>query len=117
MSPSLQKIDIHSAHVDGQNSDDVLTIAHALAQRLAKTAVERDQVGGHAATERQWIRSSGLLTLSVPQEFGGQGASWETINQVVRILAQADSSLAHVFGFHHLQVAGSSFMATRNNNV
>jgi len=106
MSPSLQKIDIHSAHADGQNSDDVLTIAHALAQRLAKTAVERDQVGGHAATERQWIRSSGLLTLSVPQEFGGQGASWETINQVVRILAQADSSLAHVFGFHHLQVAG-----------
>ena len=83
-----------------------LHIAGVLAQRLAKTAVARDQAGGHAANEREWIRASDLLTLSIPAEFGGQGADWPTVYQVIRILAQADSALAHVFAFHHLQVAG-----------
>lgn len=85
---------------------DPVSIAKSLAVRLATTAVARDQAGGHAAEEREWIRASGLLTLSIPTEFGGPGASWETVYAVIRILAQADSALAHVFGFHHLQLAG-----------
>jgi alkylation response protein AidB-like acyl-CoA dehydrogenase len=85
---------------------EILAIAEALAQRLAQTAVQRDRDGGHAAVEREWLRESGLLTLSIPAEFGGQGAGWPTIYRVIRILAQADSALAHVFAFHHLQLAG-----------
>ena len=88
------------------HENEVIAIATNLADRLAQSAVERDQVGGHAATERAWIRESGLLTLSIPEEFGGQGASWATILQIVRLLAKADSALAHVFAFHHLQIAG-----------
>jgi alkylation response protein AidB-like acyl-CoA dehydrogenase len=87
-------------------SDDPLSVAKALAARLAATAVERDRVGGHAAAEREWIRESGLLTLSIPAEYGGAGADWPTVYHAIRILAQADSALAHVFGFHHLQLAG-----------
>lgn len=83
-----------------------LSVAAELAQRLAATANARDQAGGHAAQEREWIRESGLLTLSIPTAFGGQGAEWPTVYQVIRILARADSALAHVFGFHHLQLAG-----------
>ncbi|MBC3878031.1 acyl-CoA dehydrogenase family protein [Undibacterium sp. FT79W] len=86
--------------------NEMIAIAANLADRLALSAVERDQTGGHAATERAWIRESGLLTLSIPEEFGGQGASWATILQIVRLLAKADSALAHVFAFHHLQIAG-----------
>ena len=85
---------------------DAIAVATALAVRLAGTANARDQAGGHAAEEREWIRESGLLTLSIPQQFGGQGASWALVYQVIRILARADSALAHVFGFHHLQLAG-----------
>jgi alkylation response protein AidB-like acyl-CoA dehydrogenase len=88
------------------SAPDPLVVATELAQRLAATANERDQAGGHAAQEREWIRESGLLTLSIPEEFGGQGADWPTVYQVIRILARADSALAHVFGFHHLQLAG-----------
>jgi alkylation response protein AidB-like acyl-CoA dehydrogenase len=87
-------------------AEDPIAIASALAARLAESAVERDRAGGHAATEREWIRESGLLALSIPAEYGGQGASWSTVYQVIRILARADSALAHVFGFHHLQLAG-----------
>lgn len=76
-----------------------------LARRLEATAVERDRRGGHAADERQAIRDSGLLGLLIPREAGGLGADWPTLYRVVRRLAQADSALAHVFAFHHLQVA------------
>jgi len=85
---------------------DPVAIAHALAERLAATAVQRDRAGGHAATERELIRDSGLLALSVPREFGGLGADWPTVLHTIRILARADSALAHVYGFHHLQLAG-----------
>jgi len=85
---------------------DPLQVAAELAQRLAASANARDQAGGHAAQEREWIRESGLLTLSIPTAYGGQGADWPTVYQVIRILARADSALAHVFGFHHLQLAG-----------
>jgi alkylation response protein AidB-like acyl-CoA dehydrogenase len=88
------------------HADDPLQVAAELAQRLAATANMRDQTGGHAAQEREWIRESGLLTLSIPTAYGGQGADWPTVYQVIRILARADSALAHVFGFHHLQLAG-----------
>lgn len=95
-----------NAPVTGTTEPDAIGIATALAARLAETANARDQAGGHAAQEREWIRDSGLLTLSIPVEFGGQGASWPLVYQVIRILARADSALAHVFGFHHLQLAG-----------
>jgi len=85
---------------------DPLAIAHDLAARLASTAVERDRAGGHAAQEREWIRESGLLALSIPAEYGGSGAAWPVVYQAVRIVARADSALAHLLGFHHLQLAG-----------
>lgn len=85
---------------------DAARAVQALAAQLAATAVERDRAGGHAAAERELIRASGLLRLSVPTQYGGAGAKWSTVLGAVRTLAEADSALAHVFGFHHLQVAG-----------
>lgn len=85
---------------------DPLALAEQLAEQFAASAVERDRAGGHAADERELLRDSGLLTLSIPTEFGGQGAPWSTVYEVIRILARADSALAHLFGFHHLQLAG-----------
>ena len=80
-------------------------VADRLAVRLASTAVARDQAGGHAAEERQWIRDSGLLALTIPSAHGGQGADWPTFYRTLRRLAEVDSALAHVYGFHHLQLA------------
>jgi alkylation response protein AidB-like acyl-CoA dehydrogenase len=84
---------------------DALHIADELARQLAASAVERDRAGGHAAPERELIRASGLLALTIPQEFGGGGADWPTFYATLRCLAQADSALAHLYGFHHLQMA------------
>ena len=80
-------------------------IAKQLANEFKKTAAERDKAGGNPKQQRDLIRQSGLLSLSIPKEYGGQGESWKTIFQTVRTIAQVDSSLAHVYGFHHLLIA------------
>ncbi|MGI4859044.1 MAG: acyl-CoA dehydrogenase family protein [Janthinobacterium lividum] len=81
--------------------DAVETVADA----LAGTAAARDAQGGHAAHERTLLRDSGLLGLSTPAEFGGLGADWQATLGVVRRFARVDSSLAHLFAFHHLLLA------------
>ncbi|MDR7307432.1 acyl-CoA dehydrogenase family protein [Rhodoferax saidenbachensis] len=88
---------LRSADIDAQ--------VEALYTQLQATAVVRDQQGGHATAERQAIRDSGLLNLSIPKVWGGSGALWSDIYKAIRRLAEADSALAHVFAFHHLQVA------------
>ncbi len=84
---------------------DVHRVADNLARGLATTAVARDQAGGHAREARELIRDSGLLALTIPTEHGGIGADWVTFHATLRRLAQADSALAHLYGFHHLQMA------------
>ena len=84
---------------------DPIEIAKQLASVFAQTAAERDKRGGNPKHERDLIRQSGLLGLSIPQQYGGQGASWDTIFKTIQQIAQTDSSLAHVYGFHHLLIA------------
>ncbi|MFJ4348986.1 acyl-CoA dehydrogenase family protein [Pseudomonas sp. NPDC089401] len=82
-----------------------LTVARELAAQFAQSAVERDERGGTPKAERDALRDSGLLSLVIPQAFGGQGANWHDTFEVVREFARVDSSIAHVFGFHHLMLA------------
>ncbi len=85
---------------------DPLAAAAEIAAELAVTAVSRDAAGGHPARERERLRASGLLTLSIPREYGGAGARWFDVYRAVRTLAETDSAVAHLYGFHHLQIAG-----------
>ncbi|CAB1207400.1 acyl-CoA dehydrogenase family protein [Acinetobacter bouvetii] len=88
-----------------QLNSNPLQIARQLAAQFATTAAERDKQGGNPKHERDLIRQSGLLGLSIPQQYGGQGADWKTVFQTIQTIAQVDSSLAHVYGFHHLLIA------------
>lgn len=82
-----------------------LQTARQLAAEFAETAAERDQQGGTPKAQRDALRRSGLLTLSIPRQFGGQGAGWRETLEVVREFARVDSSIAHVYGFQHLMLA------------
>lgn len=84
------------AHID--------EIAQELVIAFAKTAVERDRAGGNAKVERDLIRRSGLLKLLIPIEYGGLGGNWRDVFRVVRTFAKVDSSLAHVFGYHFINL-------------
>lgn len=90
---------------DANDSRDPLAIAEELASDFAETALERDRAGGTPKRERDRLRASGLLALTVPTQLGGWGASWERTVHVVRTIARADGALAHVFGFQHLLLA------------
>lgn len=82
-----------------------LHTAQRLAAQFAETAVERDARGGTPKAERDALRASGLLALSIPSQYGGLGASWSQTLEIAREFARVDSSIAHVFGFHHLMLA------------
>lgn len=94
-------------------SQSAIEIAQQLAKNFAETAAERDKQGGNPKAERDLIRQSGLLGLSIPQVFGGQGADWKTIFKTIQAIAQVDSSLAHVYGFHHLLIATVQLFAQK----
>ncbi|MCV4286872.1 acyl-CoA dehydrogenase family protein [Pseudomonas capsici] len=87
------------------SSSSPLLLARNLAADFASTAAERDRNGGTPQAERDALRRSGLLALSIPTRFGGMGANWQETFDVVREFARVDSSIAHVFGFHHLMLA------------
>ena len=84
---------------------DAEAVAAELTEQLARTAVERDRRGGTPKHERDLLRASGLLSLSIPTAFGGMGGSYAQVMRVVRRIANADGSVAHVFGFQHLLLA------------
>ena len=108
--PSIVPEAFDDARLD---ADAWLEKADEVARYLAETAVERDQTGGHAAEQKERIRLSGLLSLSIPKAQGGAGQSWSLIYQVIRKLASADSALAHIFAFHHLQVSSVLLYGTQ----
>src|ERR1700748_2555077 len=86
--------------------DDTLHAAtETLHRQLAATALERDRAGGAAPEAREQIRASGLLALTIPSEFGGAGADWPTFYATLRRLSEADSALAHLYGFPQPQMA------------
>ena len=82
-----------------------LEIARELAAGFAETAAERDARGGTPKAERDAIRQSGLLSLIIPEQYGGLGQDWQATLDVVREFARVDSSIAHVFAFQHLMLA------------
>jgi alkylation response protein AidB-like acyl-CoA dehydrogenase len=88
-----------------QSVAEAIAASERLARVLEASAVERDRAGGTPKAERDSLRSSGLLALSIPAELGGSGGSFSDVMSVVRRFARVDPSVAHLFGFHHLLLA------------
>lgn len=87
-------------------------IAEELSRQFAATAAARERQGGSPSAERDLIRQSGLLLMRVPLLSGGIGASWSETLAAVRAIARADSSLAHIFSWHHLEVVTPALIGT-----
>lgn len=95
-----------------QTPIDALAEAARLAQTFRAGAAERDASGLTPKAERDLMRESGLLGASIPTDSGGMGADWPTLLRVVREIATADGSLAHLFGYHHLDVVTPHLIGT-----
>lgn len=92
---------------DPDTTDPFLAKAVELRHRFATDAVARDHAGGRPDDQVKLLKESGLLTLLIPREFGGQGANWSTALRIVREFAKVDGSLAHLFGYHFGSVHGA----------
>lgn len=86
------------------NSQSIQVVAASLANLFKETAVKRDLQGGNPKEERDLIRESGLLKLLIPEKFGGMGGTWRDVLYVVQTFAKVDSSLAHVYGYHFVNL-------------
>ncbi|WP_206922861.1 acyl-CoA dehydrogenase family protein [Alicyclobacillus suci] len=92
--------------------DDIWVSVQRLAEAFAVDAVEREQAGGNAKRQRDMLRESGLLTLLIPERYGGGGETWSTVLRIVRELAKVDGSLAHLYGYHFLQLVAPHLVGT-----
>lgn len=79
---------------------DYIDIAETLSKELTQTAVERDIQAGVPEEEINKLRESGLLSLVVPKQYGGIGATWIDALKVVRKLSKADGSIGQLYGNH-----------------
>jgi len=88
-------------------------VVQALLNDFSATAVQRDKNGGTAKRERDLIRKSGLLLLTIPEQLGGAGSDLNEVLNISRQIASVDSSLAHLFAFHHFQLATLQLFSPR----
>ncbi|ERK70384.1 acyl-CoA dehydrogenase family protein [Leifsonia aquatica] len=79
-----------------------IAVAREVAGLLAVDALERDRGNRLPTAEIELLRERGLLTIGIPVEFGGAGVPWTITAQIVRLIARADSSIAHLLGYHYV---------------
>lgn len=108
MAQALERIETKDYHA----------IATALSQELTQSAVERDLRAGIPSEEIQRLRESDLLSVVIPQEYGGGGLTWAHAFKLIQILAEADGSIGQLYGNHLnlttlAQVSGTSAQAER----
>ncbi len=82
--------------------------AETIARELALTAGEADRSGVFPAAALPRLHQAGLLSLSVPREFGGAGAGLARALEVVVSIAKGDPSVALILAMqtiHHATLA------------
>ncbi|OWY64377.1 monooxygenase [cyanobacterium TDX16] len=86
--------------LEAKQSQDWKAIASSLSKELSENAVARDAEAGLPDYEVKRLCESGLLSLVVPKEYGGIGATWAAALKIVQELSQADGSIGQLFGNH-----------------
>ncbi len=95
-----------------ETEQQALAVARELAEHFASTASERDSERQLPFAEMDILAQSGLLAITVPEEYGGLDVSNSTLAEVTAILAQADGSIGqipqnHFYILEALRVDGS----------
>ena len=75
---------------------EAIEAAHVLAAEFAKGAAERDRERQLPVAEIDAFSGSGLWAITVPKEYGGIGASYRTVTEVIKIISAADPNLGQL---------------------
>jgi SfnB family sulfur acquisition oxidoreductase len=79
-----------------RDDSEAIAIAHELAAEFLKEDSERDRQRRLPAEEVKKFSQSGLWGITVPKEYGGAFVSSATLAEVIKIIAEADSSLGQI---------------------
>lgn len=85
------------------SSLNLLPIAESLAADFASRAAIHDRDSSFPFENFHALQEAQLLSLTVPQEFGGYGAGYTTVCQVIEKIASGDAATALVLTMHYLQ--------------
>lgn len=95
-----------------ETEQQALAVAQELAARFAARASERDSERLLPFAEMDALAQSGLLAITVPEEYGGLDVSNATLAEITAILAEADGSIGqipqnHFYILEALRIDGS----------
>lgn len=95
-----------------ETEQQALAVARELAAHFASTASDRDSERQLPFAEMDALSQSGLLAITVPEEYGGLDVSNTVLAEITAILAQADGSIGqipqnHFYILEALRVDGS----------
>lgn len=99
------------AHIIRSDAE-AIEVARRLSREFAVEASLRDQEGYLPIAEIDAYSQSGLWGINVPKAYGGAGVSYATLAEVIRILAEGDSSIAQITQNHLALVAHVELDAT-----
>lgn len=91
---------------------EAIEAAHALAQDFRREAAARDRERRLPLAELEAYSQSGLWSITVPQAYGGLGASYRTVGEVFKIISAADGSLGQLPQNHFVILAHIGFDAS-----
>lgn len=87
------------AHVI-KTDEEAIQIAQQLAEDFAKEASIRDHERRLPLSEINKYSQSGLWAINIPKQYGGAGASYKTLAEVVKTISSADPSLGQIAQNH-----------------
>ncbi|GCE48955.1 alkylation response protein AidB-like acyl-CoA dehydrogenase [Thermosporothrix hazakensis] len=93
------------AYPKTEEQKKLLALAGELADTFAKRAAEKDWAGIFPYENYDDLRASGYLTMTVPKEYGGMGASLLDVSLAQQRLAQGDASTALAASMHLSNIA------------
>ena len=88
--------------------------ARTVATILAQDAPQRDIDNKAPAAEISLLKSSGLLKVLGPKEYGGGGEAWDTGYKVIREVAKGDGSIGMLLGYHLLWSTTANVVGTED---
>ncbi|MCR8633166.1 SfnB family sulfur acquisition oxidoreductase [Paenibacillus radicis (ex Xue et al. 2023)] len=87
-----------------RSDEEALYIAHEFADKIRAGASDRDRYRRLPFDEIKQLAESGLLSMVVPQEYGGPGVSTVTLAEVFKIISAADAAIGQIPQNHHFFV-------------